>query len=245
MKKRHLFETRENVKTREKFFSTLLLATMALAFLVSCATSITFEDETEEYDYALHYALNSSNESAISTLYFKVTEASSFIPASLTYIQDNASQIPGMSKLLAEWTAYMNAYSLQRFEDVRTHLNATASAMAFENPIDLVSQSDASASVAYEAAFGAEIKLYLRQELNDVNLSKWEEVAAQYRAWVETRKVLFDEDNVQLEEINILDELAEHISSLYFASLKEAEILLRTTPDPNADKTVSKVFGLE
>lgn len=231
MKRRYIFE--------------VLVIFFLLMTLVSCASTINFEDETEEYDYALHYALNSANESAISTLYFKVTQAISFLPTSLSFVQYNASEIPGMTKLLSEWTSYMNTYSLQNFEDVRTYLNTTVSEMTFETPIELVEKSNDSASVAYETAFGTEIKLYIRQKLNNVDLSKWEEVTTQYKAWVETRKVLFDEDIMQIGEIDLLDELANYICDLYFKSLKEAEILLRTTPDPNADETVSKVFGLE
>ncbi len=139
----------------------------------------------------------------------------------------------------------MNSYSLQRFEEVRTYLNTTVSSVTFENSIELVSQSNDSASVTFETAFGEEIKLYIRQKLSDVDLSKWKEVATQYKAWAETRNILFDEDNIKLEEIDLLDELADYICNLYFKSLKDSEILLRTTPDPNLDKTISKVFGLE
>ncbi len=235
------------MKRRQSFklFILILSLTLLTFFVSSCASSINFESEAEEYDYALHYALDNSNESAISTLYFKVTQSTCFLPTSLSFIQENATQIPGMSKLLADWTSYMNSYTLQRFEDVRTYLNTVVSSMTFENPIELVSQSDDSASVSFEAVFSAEIKLYIRQNLNDVDLSKWNEVASQYKAWAETRKVLFNEDNTELGEINLLDELADHICNLYFKNLKDAEILLRTTPDPNLDKTISKVFGLE
>lgn len=235
MKKRHIF----------KFFINILLLTLLFFCASSCASTFSFETEAEEYDYALHYALDNSNESAISTLYFKVTQSTCFLPTNLSFIQDNASQIPGMTKLLTEWTSYMNSYSLQRFEEVRTYLNTTVSSVTFENSIELVSQSNDSASVTFETAFGEEIKLYIRQKLSDVDLSKWKEVATQYKAWAETRNILFDEDNIKLEEIDLLDELADYICNLYFKSLKDSEILLRTTPDPNLDKTISKVFGLE
>ena len=219
----------------------LLLMVLVLG---SCATKTTFEDETEEYDYALHYALNNSNESAISSLYFKITQAECFLPTNLSFIQDAASEIPGMPKLLSQWTDYMNLYSMQWFENLRSYLNNLASSMVFTDPVATVRQSEDSASVAFETAYREEIKTYIRQNLKDIDLSKWEELTSQYKAWVETRKVLFGEENVQLEDIDILEELATYICDLYFTSLKSSEVLLRTTPDPNADKTVSKVFGL-
>ena len=222
----------------------LILVSCMVLSLVSCATKSSFEDETEEYDYALSYALSSANESAISNLYFKITQSSCFLPDSLAFLQNSASEIPGIPKLLSEWTTYMNSYNLQWFEDLRSYLNSLSNAMVFSDPIEIVAQSDDSASTNFENIYGEEIKIYVRQNLSKVDLSKWEELKSQYKAWVETRKVLFDEDNTQLENVDLLEEIANYICNLYFTSLKASEVLLRTTPDPNADETVSKVFGL-
>lgn len=222
--------------------SILLIASFSLS---SCKSTSSFESTAQEYDYALHYALENANESAISTLYFRITETDSFLPSSLSFIKEKASNIPGMDKLLSEWTAYMTSYTLQWFESLRTYLNNLASSMTFENPVETVKLGDDSVSKAFEAAFKQTVKLCLEQNLENIGLSKWEEIAAQYKAWVETSKVLFDEDNPALEDVDIRSELADYTCNLYFSSLQEAEILLRTTPDPNADETVAKVFGLD
>lgn len=223
----------------------ILISLLVISILVSCSSTATFEDETEEYDYALHYALSSSNENAISNLYFKITDTTSFLPLSLNFIADKASQIPGMPKLLSEWTSYMSSYTLQWFEELKTYLNSLVNEMSFENPIETVNKSDCSASEDFEETYKAEIKAYIKQNLEKAKLSKWDEIETQYKAWVETRMVLFDENNTPLEDVDLLEDLADYTCNLYFSSLKEFETLLRTTPDPNADETVSKVFGLD
>ena len=230
---------------KQRSFYLLIILILASFFLVACKSTSNFDNTAEEYDYALHYALETANESAITTLYFKITQTSAFLPESLSFIKENASKIPGMDKLLAEWTSYMSSYAMNWFEDLRSYLNGLVSKMTFENPIETVKAGDASASKAFQATYGEALRLCLEQNLENIGLEKWDELVKQYRAWVETSKILFDEDNPKLEEVDIKKELASYTCNLYFSSLEDAEILLRTTPDPNADKTVSKVFGLD
>ena len=226
-------------------FLLVLLLILASFLFVSCKTTSNFDSTAEEYDYALHYALETANESAITTLYFKITQTDAFLPEDLSFIKENASKIPGMNKLLLEWTNYMSSYAMEWFEYLRTYLNELVSSMTFENPVETVKLSDDSASRAFEEAFGSTIESYLEQNLENIGLEKWEDLVVQYRAWVETNKILFDEDDTALEDVDIRAQLASYTCSLYFSSLQAAEVLLRTTPDPNADKTVSKVFGLD
>ncbi len=223
-----------------------LITTILLMFiLVACKTTEGFENTAEEYDFALHYALEKANESAITTLFFKITETDAFLPNNLSFIKANANSIPGMNKLLSEWTSYMTGYTMDWFEYLRTYLNSLVSAMTFTNPVETVMAGDDSASKAFEQAFGNEIRNTLTENLENIGLEKWEEIVTQYNAWVETSKVLFDEDATPLEEVDIKKELADYTCNLYFSSLQAAEVLFRTTPDPNADETVAKVFGLD
>lgn len=226
-------------------FLLVLILILASFLFVSCKTTSNFDSTAEEYDYALHYALETANESAITTLYFKITQTDAFLPESLSFIKENASKIPGMNKLLLEWTNYMSSYAMEWFEYLRTYLNELVSSMTFENPVETVKLSDDSASRAFEETFGSTIESYLEQNLENIGLEKWEDLVVQYRAWVETNKILFDEEDTALEDVDIRVQLASYMCSLYFSSLQAAEVLLRTTPDPNADKTVSKVFGLD
>ena len=230
---------------KRRLYLQILSLLIILVSLSSCRSASAFGNSSEECDYALHYALERANESVITDLYFKITQTEAFLPKKLSFINEKATEIPGMKKLIAEWAEYMNNYTMQWFEGFRSYVQKLVSNMIFEDPVEIVGLSEDSASQAFETAFGSEIKLYIQQNLEAVDLTKWEEIATQYKAWVTTNKVLFDTEEPQLEELDIIEALAQDMSDLYFSSLKEAEILFRTTPDPNADKTVSKIFGLE
>lgn len=222
-----------------------ILAIFLLASFSSCKSTTSFESSSEEYDYALHYALEASNENVITDLYFKITQAEAFLPTELSFITEKSTDIPGMTRLIAQWSTYMNNYTMQWFESLHSYLQELVSNMVFENPIETVNSSNDSASTAFEQAFSTEIKVYLKQNLEEVDLTYWQDIVTQYRAWVATNRVLLGTEEPELGEVDIKEMLAQYMCDIYFSNLKSAEVLFRTTPDPNADKTVSKIFGLD
>ena len=229
-------------KARKKVFILLIIL---LFFFSSCSTTKKFETTKEECDYALHYVLEKANESTLSTFFFRISETELFLPENLNFIAQNAEEIPGMQKMLEEWTKEMQAYTLDWFEGFASLTETLVSETIFENPEKLVVANDTSASMTMEEISREEILSYIQTQLNSADKTKWDEIATQYNAWVQIRNVLFEIDERQLENIDIASNLAESICNLYFEDLKLKESLLRTTPDPNADSIVSKVFGLD
>lgn len=229
-----------------KIFLLFFLICLICSFLLtSCTTVKKFNSSKEECDYALHYVLEKANESTMSSFFFRITETEIFLPDNLNFINENANQIPGMKKLLDNWTISMRTYTLDWFEGFKTLTGSLTEQIIFENPESLVLESDFSAAQTMENAYKERILSYVKTVLANADLSKWENVAAQYNAWVKVRKTLFDEDVQSLEGVDIVNDMASYICELYFEDLKAAETLERTTPNPNADTTVAKVFGLE
>lgn len=226
-----------------------IIAVIALALLTatlatSCATT-TFNGSQEECDYALHYVLDKANESTLSKLFFRITETQTFISDHLSFILQHADEIPGIRKLLDEWTQSMSRYTLDWFEGFTTYTTSLAKDLQFDDPQKMVLESDFSAALTMESVYGESILSYVKTTLKGADLTKWDEVAAQYNAWTKTRMAMYGEENPSLGEVDIVDDMAAYISMLYFEDLKASETLLRTTPDPNADPTVAKVFGLD
>jgi len=223
----------------------LVLITIVSLFLSSCSTTKKFETTQEECDYALHYVLEKANESTLSTFFFRITEIELFLPSNLSFIAQNANVIPGMPKLLNEWTKEMQTSTLDWFEGFATLTQTLVKETTFEDPEKLVITNDYSASLILEKNYRDRILAYIQTMLTSADKTKWNEIATQYEAWVKTRKILFDIDEPTLEGSNIVTNMAEYICNLYFEDLKTAESLLRTTPDPNANAVVAKVFGLD
>lgn len=226
-----------------------IIAVIALALLTatlatSCATT-TFNGSQEECDYALHYVLDKANENTLSKLFFRITETQTFISDDLSFILQHADEIPGIRKLLYEWTQSMSRYTLDWFEGFTTYTTSLAKGLQFDDPQKMVLESDFSAALTMESVYGESILSYVKTTLKGADLTKWDEVAAQYNAWTKTRMAMYGEENPSLGEVDIVDDMAAYISMLYFEDLKASETLLRTTPDPNADPTVAKVFGLD
>ena len=226
-----------------------IIAVIALALLTatlatSCATT-TFNSSQEECDYALHYVLDKANESTLSKLFFRITETQTFISDDLSFILQHADEIPGIRKLLDEWTQSMSRYTLDWFEGFTTYTTSLAKGLQFDDPQKMVLESDFSAALTMESVYGESILSYVKTTLKGADLTKWDEVAAQYNAWTKTRMAMYGEENPSLGEVDIVDDMAAYISMLYFEDLKASETLLRTTPDPNTDPTVAKVFGLD
>lgn len=226
-----------------------IIAVIALALLTatlatSCTTT-TFNGSQEECDYALHYVLDKANESTLSKLFFRITETQTFISDDLSLILQHADEIPGIRKLLDEWTQSMSRYTLDWFEGFTTYTTSLAKGLQFDDPQKMVLESDFSAALTMESVYGESILSYVKTTLKGADLTKWDEVAAQYNAWTKTRMAMYGEENPSLGDVDIVDDMAAYISMLYFDDLKASETLLRTTPDPNADPTVAKVFGLD
>ncbi len=244
-------ETRESQssricnETRSKITAIVLTVAMLVAALAASCTTTTFNGSQEECDYALHYVLAKANENTLSKLFFRITETQTFISDDLSFILQRIDEIPGIRKLLDEWTQSMSRYTLDWFEGFTTYTTSLAKDLQFDDPQKMVLESDFSAALTMESVYKENVLSYVKTTLKGADLTKWDEVAAQYNAWTKTRMAMYREENPSLGDVDIVDDMAAYISRLYFEDLKASETLLRTTPDPNADPTVAKVFGLD
>lgn len=218
---------------------------LSAILLSSCSTMNSFDSSSEECDYAMHYVLGKANESTMSKLFFRITQTSTFLPDDLQFMEQSKDEIPGMPKLLDEWTQSISTYTLDWFEGFKEYTSSLVENIEFQDPEALVHEGDTSGARTVESVYGEDIASYVKTTLEGADLSKWDELATQYNAWVTTRKALYGEEIQSLGDVDLVGDMSQYIKGLYFEELKAAEELLRTTPDPNADPVVSKVFGLE
>lgn len=221
------------------------LAILTALLFASCTTTQDPYSSQEECDYALHYMLEKANENTISKLFFRITAAQTFLPDDLGFIAQSADSIPGLPKLLDEWTEYIGEYTMDWFEGFTVYVTSLAKDIHFDDPQSMVLESDYSAAQTMESVYKESVLSYVKTTLAGADLTKWNEVAVQYNAWTKTRKALYGEENPALGDVDLVDDMASYICRLYFDDLKSAETLLRTTPDPQADPIVAKVFGLD
>lgn len=232
-------------ETRSKTAAIVITVAMLVVALAASCTTTAFNGSQEECDYALHYVLDKANENTLSKLFFRITETQTFVSDDLSFILQHADEIPGIRKLLDEWTQSMSRYTLDWFEGFTTYTTSLAKGLQFDDPQKMVLESDFSAALTMESVYRESVLSYVKTTLKGADLTKWDEVAAQYNAWTKTRMAMYGEENPSLGEVDIVDDMAAYISMLYFEDLKASETLLRTTPDPNADPSVAKVFGLD
>lgn len=166
----------------------LIVLLLCSFMLISCSTVRKFDSSKEECDYALHYVLEKANESTMSSFFFRITETNVFLPDNLNFILESSNQIPGMKKLLDNWTLSMRVYSLDWFEGFKTLIGSLAQQVVFDNPEFLVQESDFSAAQTMEDVYKERILSYIKTVLTNADLSKWEDIAIQYNSWVKVQK---------------------------------------------------------
>ena len=88
----------------------------------------------------------------------------------------------------------------------------------------------------------------IRPSIVGLDLDYWRQAVTQYNAWVNTRAVLSGQEAKVLpsgqSDEELLDIFAAHLADLYFKYLSSAEVMIRTTPDPEMDQTAARVLGL-
>lgn len=228
----------------------LFAVIVILIILVSCKlteTAPVYSDE--EIEVTLNYVLTGANDEAVSYMFQDLNELKeNMIPEQYGAMDEFRSEIPGMDMLLTDWATYTTAFIIPMFDDFTTYTLQITEAQKFADPRTLLNSGTSSVSLYMRRLHLNEITQTIRQSITGMDLSYWRMALIQYNAWVNTRAVLSGQEAKplpsNLSDDAFLDIIASHLADLYFKHLSSAEILIRTTPDPDMDQTAARVLGL-
>lgn len=221
-----------------------------LIILVSCRSTETapvFSDE--EIEQTLNYVLIQSNDEAVSYMFRDLNELKeNMIPEQYSAMDEFRSEIPGMDMLLTDWASYTTVFIIPMFDDFTSYTLQIAKSQKFTDPRALLDSGTSSVSLYMRRLHLNEITQTIRQSITDLDLSYWKMAVIQYNAWVNTRALLSGQEAKplpsELSDASLLDIFASHLADLYFKHLSSAEVMIRTTPDPDMDQTAARVLGL-
>ena len=221
-----------------------------LIILVSCRSTETapvFSDE--EIEQTLNYVLIQSNDEAVSYMFRDMNELKeNMIPEQYSAMDEFRNEIPGMDMLLTDWASYTTVFIIPMFDDFTSYTLQIAKSQKFTDPRALLDSGTSSVSLYMRRLHLNEITQTIRQSITDLDLSYWRMAVIQYNAWVNTRALLSGQEAKplpsELSDSSLLDIFASHLADLYFKHLSSAEVMIRTTPDPDMDQTAARVLGL-
>ena len=231
--------------------SAALFAVIFILFiLVSCRSTETapvFSDA--EIEQTLYYVLIHSNDEAVSYMFRDMNELKeNMIPEQYSAMDEFRSEIPGMDMLLTDWASYTTVFIIPMFDDFTSYTLQIAKSQKFTDPRALLDSGTSSVSLYMRRLHLNEITQTIRQSITDLDLSYWRMAVIQYNAWVNTRALLSGQEAKplpsELSDASLLDLFASHLADLYFKHLSSAEVMIRTTPDPDMDQTAARVLGL-
>ena len=170
------------------------------------------------------------------------------IPEQYSAMDEFRSEIPGMDMLLTDWASYTTVFIIPMFDDFTSYTLQIAKSQKFTDPRALLDSGTSSVSLYMRRLHLNEITQTIRQSITDLDLSYWRMAVIQYNAWVNTRALLSGQEAKplpsELSDASLLDLFASHLADLYFKHLSSAEVMIRTTPDPDMDQTAARVLGL-
>ena len=221
-----------------------------LIIFVSCRSTETapvFSDE--EIEQTLNYVLIQSNDEAVSYMFRDMNELKeNMIPEQYSAMDEFRNEIPGMDMLLTDWASYTTVFIIPMFDDFTSYTLQIAKSQKFTDPRALLDSGTSSVSLYMRRLHLNEITQTIRQSITDLDLSYWKMAVIQYNAWVNTRALLSGQEakplQSELSDASLLDIFASHLADLYFKHLSSAEVMIRTTPDPDMDQTAARVLGL-
>ena len=231
-------------------FAALLAVIFILIVLVSCKSTETapvFSDE--EIAHTMYYILQQSEDKAVTSLFQNLNAIKEpMIPEQYIVMNDIRGEIPGMERLLSDWAIYTTSFIIPLYDGFTDYTVIIAENQIFPDPQALLESGTTSVSLYMRRLHLGEMVQIIRPSIVGLDLDYWRQAVTQYNAWVNTRAVLSGQEaNVlpsgQSDE-ELLDIFAAHLADLYFKYLSSAEVMIRTTPDPEMDQTAARVLGL-
>ncbi len=229
-----------------------LLVLIAIVFmLASCKTVATTSEYTEEdYEFVYNLVLNESRSDAVQNLFISLNEGKEdMIPSEYSFLKEYRSKVPGLDRILTNWSKTTRDFLVPSFDTFRQFVIEIFSSAEKPDCKTIIEAGDDSISQYFKEQCSAVMTADIKAFISDIDVSEWRETVVQYSAWVNTRELLYDEDNPEIGAIPTDEEtremLSQHLVDLFFTFLSKYETLFRTTPDPDMDSLAASILGLQ
>ena len=226
-----------------------ILAILVSLILVCCTTTTELSFTDEEIDFTMGYVMNLIEERTISELFMRLNEFSEpMVPAEYIVMNQLRHDIPGMDRILTDWSHQTITYILGFYESFRQYCAQIAGSQVFTDPRALLSSGSSSISLYMRRLHFDAMKQVIRQNISSIDPTYWQQAIIQYNAWVNTTNLLSGQNMKTFPAYSdteeVVDMVAAHLADLYFKVFSTEEVLIRTTPDPDMDSTAARVLGL-
>lgn len=229
-----------------------MLVLMAIVFmLASCKTVATTSEYTEEnYEYVYNLVLDRSRSDAVLNLFINLNEGKEdMIPADYSFLKEYRYKVPGLDRILTNWAQTTIGFLVPNFDVFQQFVMELFSSVEKPDCKAIIEAGGDSISQYLKEQCSAEMVADINAFLSNIDVSEWKETVVQYSAWVNTRELLYNEDNPSISSVpadeEIREMLSQHLVDLFFSFLSKYETLFRTTPDPEMDSLAASILGLQ
>lgn len=230
-----------NIISMKKIVLTLICITLVLSSCASLRRNPQFT--SSQYEYALKSVLLQANEETTQTLYQIISTQESFLPTDYDILRRYSAYIPNLRDCLEENRVLVSVRSINILTLGMDQILSLIADMQIIEPKELITSSDSSASELFEKSHRAEIEGSISSSLEDLEFTSLSRAVRLFNSYIELTQPFNDYNPAALESIDLTSYYTALLTDLYFDTLKEAERLLRTNPNPYQDQLVTEIFG--
>ena len=197
----------------------------------------------ENASFAMSWAMSKAHSNACNELRIYVNGKESFIPATYTdYF--TSYDIPGLNTFISSFNTYMRSYIIHAIDELEPVAARLVSDMVFQNATYLAYISDVSGTSYFRDLYYGMIHLRIREVMTSADYTYIEKAVELFNSYAVVQNHFSHNATVnEIKPVQYVELYTDIMTEEYFRILASCEELVRTTPDPYADKRVSNVFG--
>ena len=219
------------------------------AALTGCATG-TGEIEPGPGDWAAAFATvtDQARSKAVTDLFMRLNAGSeAMVSDDCGFLLQKRRDIPGMDKLLSDWSTAVREFAIGHYQEFSQYIETMIAASGDEPSGQILEEGVSSVSEHFDKTVGETMVQDIFSRTAELDTTAWGKVLVQYDAWCATRKIAAGEENpaISREAADGRKVAATAMVEAFFQYMEDAEILFRTTPNPDLDDRIAYILGLD
>ena len=240
------------MERRLRLCTSVILALCLLALtaaLTGCATG-TGEIEPGPGDWAAAFATvtDEARAKAVTDLFMRLNAGSeAMVSDDCGFLLQKRNDIPGMDKLLSDWSTAVREFAIGHYQEFSQYIETMIAASGDEPSGQILEEGVSSVSEHFDKTVGETMVQDIFARTAELDTTAWGQVLVQYDAWCATRKLAAGEENpaISPEAEDGRKVAATAMVEAFFQYMEDAEILFRTTPNPELDDRIAYILGLD